>query len=87
MVILFIVDELDTWSQDLNTDFTLKDCLFGSVKITKYGDTDNNSYQRYGTGFDSRSIYSITNFDWDKNVIFRVDISSSVHIDNKGKHI
>ena len=28
----FIVYELDTWSPDLNSDFTLKDCLFGGVK-------------------------------------------------------
>ena len=27
----FIVYELDTWSGDLNTDFILKDCLFGGV--------------------------------------------------------
>ena len=27
VVNLFIVYELDTWSWDLNTDFTLKDCL------------------------------------------------------------
>ena len=27
---LFIVYELCTWSQDIHTDFTLKDCLFGS---------------------------------------------------------
>ena len=25
--------ELDAWSRDLNTDFTLKDCLFGIVKL------------------------------------------------------
>ena len=32
------------------------------------------------------SFSSIPNFDWGKNVIiFGVDISSSVHIDNKGK--
>ena len=29
LVNLFIVSELDRWSQDLTTDFTLKDCLFG----------------------------------------------------------
>ena len=37
---LFIVYELYTWSQDLHTDFTLKDCLFGSLKVTKNDDTD-----------------------------------------------
>ena len=30
---IFIDYELDTWSQDLNSDFTLKDCLFGGVNL------------------------------------------------------
>ena len=35
---LFIVYKLDTWSQDLNAEFTLKDCLFGAVKFIKNAD-------------------------------------------------
>ena len=35
VVNLFIVYELDRRPQDLNTDFTLTDCLCGAVKITK----------------------------------------------------
>ena len=31
----FILYKLDTQPQDLNSDFTLKDCLFGGVKLTK----------------------------------------------------
>ena len=31
VVNLFITYELDRWSQNLNTDFTLKDCFFASV--------------------------------------------------------
>ena len=27
--------EIDRWSLDLTADFTLKDCLFGAVKLTK----------------------------------------------------
>ena len=53
----FIVYELDTWSQDLNTDFTLKGCLFGSVKVIKNDDTDKYSYSGYGVEFDSRSLF------------------------------
>ena len=37
---LFIVCELDTWSRDLDADFTLKDCLFGCVKLPKNADPD-----------------------------------------------
>ena len=31
---------LDTWSRDSNTDFTLYNCLFGSVELTKNTDPD-----------------------------------------------
>ena len=48
--------ELDTWSKDSNVDFTLKDFLFGSVKLTKNINSDNCSYSGYGIGFDSRSF-------------------------------
>ena len=35
VVDLYIVYELNTWSQDLNDEFILKNCLFGAVKLTK----------------------------------------------------
>ena len=57
VVNLFIVYELDTWSPDLNTEFTLKDCLFGAVKLTKNVGTDK--YSGYGIGFDSESASSL----------------------------
>ena len=86
VVNLFIVYKLDTWSQDLNGDFTLKDCLFGSVKITKNADSDKYSYSRYEIGFDSRSLFWIPNFDQGKNfIIFGVDMTSSVHVDDRQK--
>ena len=86
VVNLFIVCELDTWSQDLNVDFTLKYWLIESVKITKIADTDKYSHSEYGIEFDSWSLFSIPSFDWGKNiVVFGVYTSSSVHIDNKVK--
>ena len=43
---------------------------------------------RYGIGLDSCSLFSIPNFDWGKNaIIFGVDMSSSVHANNKNKDI
>ena len=54
--------ELDRWSQDLNAKFTLKDYLFGAVKLTKNADPNKYSYSEYGIGFDSRSIISFPNF-------------------------
>ena len=36
----FIVYELDTWSRELNSHFTLKDCLFRGFKLAKSTDPD-----------------------------------------------
>ena len=55
---LFTVYELDTCLQDLNIDFTLKNCLFGSVKLTKKVDPDKYKYSNYDIEFDSRSEFS-----------------------------
>ena len=38
----------------LNTEFTLADCLFGSVKLTKNANLDKFKYTGYGIGSDSR---------------------------------
>ena len=87
MVNLYIVYKLNIWSQNLNTEFTLKDYLFGNIEITKSVDTNKYSYSGYGIGFDSRSLFSISN-DWGKNVIiFGADMSLSVHANNKNKNI
>ena len=79
VVNLFIVYQLGTWSQELNADVTIKDCLFESVKIIKNADTDKYSYSGYGIGFDSGSLFSVQNFDWGKNVvIFGVDMNELI---------
>ena len=57
VVNLYIVYELNIWSQDLNAEFTLKDCLFGAVKLTKNSNRNKNSYSGYGIGFHSRSFF------------------------------
>ena len=62
--------------------------MFGAVTLTKNADPDKYPYSGYGIGFDSRLLFSFTGFNWDKNVvIFGVNNSSSVHIDNKKKDI
>ena len=53
----FIVCKFDAWSRDLNSDFTLKDCLFGVVKLAKNDDCDKYVYSGYGIGFGSRSEF------------------------------
>ena len=47
VVKLFIVYKSDTWSQDLNANYTLKECLFEAVKVTKNDDPDKYSYFVY----------------------------------------
>ena len=48
IVNLFIVCELERWSQDTNTDLIPKDCFFGVVKLTKNADPDKYKYSSYG---------------------------------------
>ena len=70
LVNLFIAYELDRWSRDLNTDFTLKRCLFVAVKLTKNADPDKHKYRRYGIGFDLRSEFLLSDGSMWKNGIF-----------------
>ena len=56
VVNLSIVYELDRWSQELNAKFTLKDCFFGNVNISKTANPNKYSYSGYGVGFDSCSF-------------------------------
>ena len=39
-----------------NFDLTLKNCLFGAVKLTKNSDIDKYGYAGYGISFDSKGI-------------------------------
>ena len=67
---------------NLNTTFTLDDCLSGAAKLTKNAGPDKNGHISYGTGFDARSNFSIKG-EWAKIVIiFSVYNSLSVHVDN-----
>ena len=72
----------------INTDFTLSNCLFRSVKLTKNADLDKYKYTGYSIRLNSRVEYSLPDGTVVRNVIiFGVDMSSSVLIDNKGKDI
>ena len=78
----------DQLLRDLDTDFTLKNCLFVSVKLTKNADLNKYKYSSYGIGFDSRSELLFIDGSYGKNVfIFGAGTNSSVHVDNKGKNI
>ena len=72
----------------LNSNFTLKDCLFGGVTLAKNADPDKHVCTVYGIGFDSRSEFSLPNGSVAKNVIiFGAGMTSSVHINNRKKYI
>ena len=73
---------------NFNTDFTLRNCLFESLKLTNNPDLAKYKYTAYEIGVYSREEYSLPDSRVSKNVIISgVDMSSSVHIDNKGKDI
>ena len=87
-IIFFIIYGLDSWSRDLNSDFSLKDCLFGGIKLATNADPGKYVYSGYGIRFDSRSEFLLPDDSVGKNVIiFGVDMSTFVHIDNKEKYI
>ena len=56
--------------------------------MTKNADIDKYGYSGYGIGFDRRSSFSFPGGGFGQNIlIFGADMSSSPHIDNKGKDI
>ena len=74
--------------QELNSNFTLEDCLFGSVESATNADLDKYLYSDYGNGFDLHSEFSLLDGIVGKNIFcFGVDMGSSVHLDHKGKDI
>ena len=59
--------------------------MFVAVKLTKDADFDKYQYSGYGIGFDRKGSFSFPDGGFGQNVIFLgVDMSSSVHVDNKG---
>ena len=74
-MITYIVYEIDLWPFNVVKDCALGNSLFGPIKLTMDDDFDKYKYSGNGTGFG-------------KNVIvFAVDMSSFVHINNKKKDV
>ena len=62
--------------------------MFGAVKLAINPDPDKYKYSGYGIGFDLRSEFSLLDGRMGKNaIIFGVDMSSYLHIDNRKKDI
>ena len=84
---IYSVYELGT-SSSFNNDPTLKNSLFGGVRLTENADIDKYQYSGYRTGFERKSSFSFPGGGFGENVInFGVDMSSSAHVNNKKKHI
>ena len=67
---------------------TLEKSLFGAVSLTKHADIDQYKYSGYGIGFDRKGEFSFGSNEFGRNfIIFGVDMSSSVHSNNKKKKI
>ena len=83
---IYIVYELRA-SGYFNNDPTVKNSLFGAVRLAKNADIEKYHYSGYGIGFD-RSSFSFQGGGFGQNVIiFGGDMSSSIHTDNKKKDI
>ena len=71
----------------INNYPTLKNALFGAVKLTENADTDKYKYFSYAIGFDRHRCFLFGDEVGKNVIIFGVDMSSSPYIDNKGKDI
>ena len=60
--------------------------MFGAVTLTKNTDIDKCGYSGYRIGFDRKREFSFSGGGYGQNIlIFGVDMSFSIHIDNKKK--
>ena len=64
VVNLCIIYELDAWSTDSTTDFTVGSCLLRILKLTKNADFDKYRYTGYGIGFDALTQFSWSDGSW-----------------------
>ena len=81
MSIYIVYDLKSTLS---NFDPTVRNCLFGAVKLIKISDIDKYEYAGYGIGFVTSHPSGGTGVNL---LVFGADMSSSVHANNKTKVI
>ena len=83
---IYIVYELNKKDNTVISDPTLENCLFGAVTLTKNAGIDKHRYSSYGIGFYRKGSFSFPGGGYGQNVIiFGVNMSFSIHIDNKKK--
>ena len=66
---IYIVYEI-TASSSNNADPSLRNTLFGAVRLTKNADIDKYQYSGYGIGFHRRRAFSFPGGGFGSNVIF-----------------
>ena len=77
-----------TGSSSSDTYPTVRNSLIGAVTLTKNADNNKFKYSGHGIGFDRHGSFSFPGSGFGSNVIiFGVDMTSSVHVDNKKKDI
>ena len=80
---LYIGYELNNQPRNPSNNLTLKNCLFGTVKLVRNADKSKFTYNDRGIAFDGEVMWSFAN-DFGRNVvIFGVDNTSSSHTDNQ----
>ena len=72
-----------------NTDYTVQNALFGSVKITKNArNASKHKYKGFGICFDEGAMFSMGNITNGRNVLnFGVHENSVIHSNNKTNNI
>ena len=93
---IYIVYKLDALASTRDKSFIIQNALFGAMKITKNAtDNSKNNCKGYGICFDERSEFGHTiteggfthTTDARNVLIFRADMSFSVHATNRANHI
>ena len=86
VVNIYIVYEISK-TININDYPTFENCFLGAVKLIKHVDVYLYKYLGYVIGFDRKGSYSVGNEVGGNVIIFKADMSSSSHIDNKKKDI
>ena len=85
--ILYEIIKIANINGNRNSNLAVQNELFGAVSLTKNAHVNKYKYSGYRISFDRTSSFSFPGSGYGQNVIvFGVDMNSSIHIDNKGRH-
>ena len=84
---IYIVYETNKNNNTTSSDPRPENSLFGTASLAKNANIDKYKYFGYGIGFDRRGSFSFGNGVGRNVIIFGVDMSSSIKIDNRKKDI